>query len=172
MNLPMLLLAVFALLEAMVCLYLFLRLRRAEAGSLSAQARYADNASAANETTAIDQILYDRCCRYMTEHRPFLVETFSLQDLANAIYTNKLYLSRTINRFSGKNFKQYVNYYRIMYSMEVFRRNMNLRVSDMASLSGFHSDTSFLQNFKSVMGETPSAWCDRMRKKQRDNLKT
>ena len=69
------------------------------------------------ETAAIDQYLYDRCCRYMTERRPFLVDSFSLQDLANAVYTNKLYLSKAINRFSGKNFKQYVNYYRVMYAV-------------------------------------------------------
>ena len=117
------------------------------------------------DSVAVDQYLYDRCCRYMTERRPFLVETFTLQDLANAVFTNKLYLSRTINRFSGKNFKNYVNYYRIMYAMELFRRNMCLHIAELAGLSGFRSETVFLRNFKSVMGEPPSQWCSRIRKK-------
>ena len=117
------------------------------------------------ETAAIDQYLYDRCCRYMTEHRPFLVDSFSLQDLANAVYTNKVYLSKTIHCFSGKNFRQYVNYYRVMYAMELFRKNMGLRVQDLAGLAGFHSQTVFLRNFKYVMGEQPSQWCTRIRKK-------
>ena len=117
------------------------------------------------ETAAIDQYLYDRCCRYMTERRPFLVDSFSLQDLANAVYTNKLYLSKAINRFSGKNFKQYVNYYRVMYAMELFQKNMGLRITEMAHLAGFRSQTVFLRNFKYVMGEQPSQWCNRMRKK-------
>ena len=117
------------------------------------------------DSVAVDQYLYDGCCRYMTERRPFLVETFTLQDLANAVFTNKLYLSRTINRFSGKNFKNYVNYYRIMYAMELFRRNMCLHIAELAGLSGFRSETVFLRNFKSVMGEPPSQWCSRIRKK-------
>ena len=111
------------------------------------------------ETAAIDQFLYDRCCRYMIEKRPFLVESFSLQDLANVMFTNKSYLSRTLNRFSGRNFKQYVNYYRVMYSLELFRNNMGLRISELSSLSGFHTETSYLRNFKQVMGEQPSHWC-------------
>ena len=118
-----------------------------------------------------DQFLYDRCCRYMTEFRPYLVSSFSLQDLANAVYTNKFYLSKTINRFSGKNFRQYVNYYRIMYAMDLFKENKSLRIAEMAELCGFHSTTSFNQSFKLVMGETPSIWCSRVRKKQMEKMK-
>ena len=143
------------------------RLRRREAHSQAAegQPQAADIAPDAYEMTAIDQLLYDRCCRYMTERRPFLVESFSLQDLANAMYTNKAYLSRTINRFSGRNFRQYVNYYRVMYAMELFQGNKSLRVRELAELSGFHSETSFFHSFKKVMGEPPSHWCSRIRKK-------
>ena len=124
------------------------------------------------DSVAVDQYLYDRCCRYMTERRPFLVETFTLQDLANAVYTNKGYLSKTINHLSGRNFRQYVNYYRVMYAMELYRNNMSLRVSDLSQLSGFHSTTSFFQSFKNVMGEPPSHWCSRVREKHIKSLKT
>lgn len=136
----------------------------------TAELMNADILSDSFPTAATDQYLYDRCCRYMTERRPFLVASFSLQDLANAVYTNKAYLSKTINRYSGKNFRQYINYYRVMYAMELFRKNMGLRVIDMASLSGFRSQTVFLRSFKAVMGEQPGAWCSRMRKKCNKNL--
>lgn len=159
-HLLVLFLAVFSAAALLAGVILFIRRRQKEA-----QQDPADKMPAPYETAAIDQFLYDRCCRYMTEHRPFLVATFSLQDLANAVYTNKVYLSKTINRFSGKNFRQYVNYYRVMYAMELFRKNMGLRVTEMAELSGFRSETVFLRNFKEVMGEKPSVWCSRMRKK-------
>lgn len=107
----------------------------------------------------------------MTEHRPFLVSTFSLQDLANATYTNKAYLSKTINRYSGKNFRQYVNYYRVMYAMELYRSNMSLRVTDLGELCGFSSVSTFFQSFKKVMGEPPSLWCARVRTKYLKNVK-
>ena len=159
-HLLVLFLALFSAAAILTGVILYIRRRQKEAIQDPA-----DTMPAAIETAAIDQYLYDRCCRYMTERRPFLVESFTLQDLANAVYTNKVYLSKTINRFSGKNFRQYVNYYRVMYAMELFRKNMGLRVAEMAELSGFRSDTVFLRNFKEVMGEKPSVWCSRMRKK-------
>ncbi len=153
-------------------LYLWRRKRKesgAKAGQ-DGQPGMADAEPASYELTAIDQLLYDRCCRYMTERRPYLVDSFSLQDLANAVYTNKGTLSRAINRFSGRNFRQYVNYYRVMYAMDLFRKNMGLRITDLYQLAGFHSVTSFFQSFKSVMGEPPSHWCARMRHKKSTNL--
>lgn len=153
---------------------LYLRLRKQKRllakGGQGGQPAAADEESVSYEMTAIDQLLYDRCCRYMTERRPYLVDSFSLQDLANAVYTNKGTLSRAINRFSGRNFRAYVNYYRVMYAMDLFRKNMGLRVTDLYQLSGFHSVTSFFQSFKAVMGEPPSHWCARVRRRQSPNL--
>ena len=124
----------------------------------------------AKDFTVTDQFLYDRCCRYMVERKPYLVTDYQLQDLANSLFTNRLYLSKTINRFSGKNFRAYVNYYRVMYAMELFRANMSLKITDLAQLSGFGNESSFLSSFKSVMGEPPSYWCNRVRQKYREKL--
>ena len=167
MNLLSLFLAFLLVLAVAAGLILLKHLRKKEAQlkSVLEQSGPEDAPSPAYEVSAIDQLLYDRCCRYMTEQKPFLVESFSLQDLANAVYTNKSYLSKTINRFSGRNFRQYVNYYRVMYAMELYRNNMSLRVADLSQLSGFHSTTSFFQSFKNVMGEPPSHWCSRVRRK-------
>lgn len=164
-HLLVLFLALLLVVAILVGAILYWQLRRK-----NAELMRADTLPAPYETAATDQYLYDRCCRYMTERRPFLASSFSLQDLANAVYTNKVYLSKTINRFSGKNFRQYVNYYRIMYAMELFRKNMGLRVLDMASLSGFRSETVFLRSFKVVMGEQPGQWCSRVRKKYNRKL--
>ena len=106
----------------------------------------------------VSRELYERCCTLMDERRPFLVEDLSLADLARSLYTNKVYLSRSINYYSGKNFRQFVNYYRVKYAMEQFSANKHLRVSEMAMLSGFHSTVSFNMAFKMVTGETPSDW--------------
>jgi AraC-like DNA-binding protein len=122
----------------------------------------------ADGPSVVDQFLYDRCCRYMADRKPFLVESFSLGDLASVLFTNKVYLSKTINYYSGKNFRSYINYYRVMYAMELFRRNKSLTVSELGSLAGFHSGTTFNQAFKAVMQESPSTWCARLRKKNRE----
>ena len=127
-----------------------------------------DTESQADGPAVVDQFLYDRCCRYMADRKPFLVESFSLSDLAAVLFTNKVYLSKTINYYSGKNFRSYVNYYRVMYAMELFRRNKSLTVTELGSLAGFHSGTTFNQAFKAVMQESPSTWCARLRKKNRE----
>lgn len=174
MNLLLVFLAVLCALAVAVAVVLYVRLRQKMADAtavLQQRARSVDSLSAALESSAIDQFLYDRCCRYMTDRRPFLVPSFTLQDLANAVFTNKAYLSKTINHYSGKNFRQYVNYYRVMYSMELFRNNMSLRVTQLSELSGFRSETSYFQSFKKVMGESPSAWCARMRESHNKRLK-
>ncbi len=126
-----------------------------------------DTESQADGPEVVDQILYDRCCRYMAERKPFLVESFTLNDLAAALFTNKVYLSKAINYYSGRNFRSYINYYRVMYAMEIFRNNKALTVSQLGSLAGFRSNTTFNTAFKSVMQESPSTWCARLRKKSR-----
>ena len=159
-------LAVALLVIAVVLLGILLHLRLHPKKETTGSSYPGLSPDTMGEPAAIDQYLYDRCCRYMMERRPFLVPFFTIQDLANAVYTNKAYLSKTINRFSGKNFRSYVNYYRIMYAMELFRNNMGLRIAELADLSGFRSETSFLRSFKLVMGEQPSVWCARIRKKR------
>lgn len=174
MEIIIIILGLLCILAMAAGVYLLVRLRRREADIRAVlRPREKDAASRNKDDAAIDQILYDRCCRYMTERRPFLVESFSLGDLAAALFTNKSYLSQTINRFSGKNFRQYLNYYRVMYAMELFRKDKSLRVNQLAELSGFRSSTSFLNAFKKQMGENPSAWCARVRDKteQPDKVK-
>jgi len=99
----------------------------------------------------------------MELRKPFLVEGFSLEDLANALFTNKLYLSQTINSCSGRNFRNYVNSYRVMYAMEIFKKNNRLRVGDLSNLAGFHTPVSFNMAFKLIMNESPSVWCTKIR---------
>ncbi|MBQ5983985.1 MAG: helix-turn-helix transcriptional regulator [Bacteroidales bacterium] len=130
---------------------------------LKEASRQAEEAARPAEGIESERVLYERCCRYMTEKKPYLVESFSISDLANAVYTNKSYLSRTINNQSGKNFRKFLNEYRISYSKDLFMRNMSLKVNDLAELSGFHTITTYTMAFEAIMGESPSSWCRRMR---------
>ena len=111
MNLLLLSLGVIGVLAVAAAVWLYLRLRKLKAqhravqnGPARPSASPTGNAATDFEMLAIDQFLYDKVCRYMTEHKPFLVESFSLQDLANALYTNRVYLSKTINHYSEKTF--------------------------------------------------------------------
>ena len=98
-----------AILAGVYFLGRFQALRGVDRRSEPSPDKGGDTSSEADGPVAVDQFLYDRCCRYMAERKPFLVESFSLGDLARVLYTNKVYLSKTINYYSGKNFRNYVN---------------------------------------------------------------
>jgi len=102
--------------------------------------------------------LYSRVVSYMDSRKPYLSDGFGLDDMANAVFTNRVYLSRTINYYSGRNFKQFVNYYRVMYAVELIKRDPRLNVLELASMSGFHSVVTFNMAFRLNMDSTPGAF--------------
>ena len=107
--------------------------------------------------------LYARVVSVMEQKRPFLDENFGLDDLAGAVFTNRGYLSRTINILSGRNFSQFVNYFRVRYGAELLRKDPNLRLISVAQMCGFHSSPSFNTAFKVNLGESPSTFQERLR---------
>ena len=102
--------------------------------------------------------LYRKIMFLMAEKKPYLDASFSMNDLASQVYSNKLYLSRTINMLSGRNFRQFLNYHRVQYAMALFKKDPSLKVSEAAEMSGFHSPVSFNMAFKVNTGKTPSEW--------------
>ena len=107
--------------------------------------------------------IYERLLRYFETKRPYLDNGLTINDVVAVMYTNKLYISRAISHCSGRNFCQFVNYYRIKHSVEVFRRNPELKVAELAVQSGFNSVPSFTMAFKLYMDENPSDWIRRER---------
>ena len=107
--------------------------------------------------------LYERAVALMEKKHPFLDAGFGLDDLAGALFTNRAYLSKTINILSGRNFRQFVNYYRIQYCMDLLRQDPNLKLINVALMSGFRTTASFNMAFKLNLGETPTQFQERVR---------
>ncbi len=103
--------------------------------------------------------IYDRLTEYFDNNKPYLNGELALSDLAKELYCNKLYLSRAISLCSGKNFCQFVNYYRVNHSIEAFRENPYMKVHELSTESGFNSIVSYNMAFRLFMGENPSEWC-------------
>ena len=102
--------------------------------------------------------LYDKVTALMENKKPYLDEEFSLQDMGAMVFSNKTYLSKTINVYSGRNFRQFINYYRVLYSIELMKKDPHLRVTELAAMSGFHSVVTYNMAFKLNMNETPSEY--------------
>ena len=120
------------------------------------------HAETASETPGADQLytnIYERLLGYFEKHKPYLKSDLTINDIVDVVYTNKLYISKAISHCTGRNFCQFVNYYRITHAVELFRADPTLKVVDLSERSGFNSTTSFSAAFRLYMGEKPGDWC-------------
>jgi AraC-like DNA-binding protein len=102
--------------------------------------------------------IFERIIEHFERDMPFLSGNLVIDDLVKVVFANKLYISRAISRCAGRNFCQFVNYYRVKHSVDIFRKNPELKVAELSSLSGFNSVGSFTMAFKLYMNENPSDW--------------
>ena len=102
--------------------------------------------------------IFTRVVEYFESDLPYLNGNLLIEDLVKVVYANKLYISRAISRCAGKNFCQFVNYYRVKHAIEVFRQNPELKVAELALQVGFNSVVSFTSAFKLFMSENPRDW--------------
>ena len=106
---------------------------------------------------------YKRIEQFMRDSKPYLDEKFTMEMMCDALKINKLYVSRSINKFTNKNFRQYINWHRVLYSVELMRADPWLKVIEVAFMSGFHSQVTFNMCFKLFLDETPSDMLSRLR---------
>lgn len=107
--------------------------------------------------------VYEKVLKHFKADKPFLNPELTVEDVARHIGTNKSYVAKALKIYSGRNFCQFVNSFRLEYAMEQFRLNPSLRVNEMGAMSGFNSPTSFSMSFKMLKGMPPGEWCRRYR---------
>lgn len=107
--------------------------------------------------------IYERVLAYFEKEKPYLDGSLTINDLVKVVFSNKLYISRAISQYTGRNFCQFVNYHRISYSIKCFRENPELKIVELASMCGFNSVVSFNMAFRLFIGENPSDWCRKER---------
>jgi AraC-like DNA-binding protein len=93
----------------------------------------------------------------METEKPYLLPKLTLPELAEKCGMSTHLLSRVINEEFGKNFFEFVNYYRVEeFKNELLdQENKNLTFLAVAYKSGFNSKTTFNTAFRSITGQTP-----------------
>lgn len=107
--------------------------------------------------------LYMRIEKLMKEKSPYLDGDFTIKDLSHSVYHNRAYVSKTINKVAKVNFRNYINSYRIKYAVELIKKDPRIKISEVASLSGFNSLPTFNSSFKDVMSMRPSEYLCELR---------
>ena len=105
-----------------------------------------------------DKELIQRIYRLMEEQQLYLNSELKVQDVADALGTNRTYVSNCIKNIRGCSFSQFVNGYRVEYAKQLLRSNAGIKLSEVWACSGFSSESSFFRAFKAVTGTTPKDW--------------
>lgn len=103
--------------------------------------------------------VYERVVEYFEKEKPYLNGELTINDIVKVVYTNRLYISKAISQFTGRNFCQFVNFYRVKHSVDLYREHPELKVHELGTLSGFNSLVTFHTAFRLYMGESPGDWC-------------
>ncbi len=109
-------------------------------------------------TEDIRSELHEKIIEYIEKEKPYLNANFSIDDIAEALDTNKKYISRIINQDFGTNFNNFINKYRVNHAriMILDTESKKLSLQGIAELSGFNTRATFISAFKKFAGVTPS----------------
>lgn len=107
--------------------------------------------------------IYERVLVCFENDKPYLDPDLNVDDVAKMTFCNRLYVSRAISMFSGRNFCQYVNYYRIRHAVRIFEDDKELKLQQWAELAGFKTVACFSMAFKLYMNESPGDWSRRLK---------
>lgn len=116
-----------------------------------------------NGDDASIRILYERIVKLMETKQVFLDDDYSLSDMASAVCSNKSKVSKAINTYTGQNFCQFLNKYRMEYAIDLMKKDPRLKTSEVSYMSGFHSNGTFHKTFKMYMEGTPSEYMRKIR---------
>ena len=105
----------------------------------------------------IEQLLAERCMATQL----YLQHDLTLSQLAQAVGTNRSYLSQYFSR-NGTTYNAYINDLRINHFMSLYRETIAAQqaivAQQLASDSGYRSYSTFSLAFKQRMGQSVTAW--------------
>ena len=108
--------------------------------------------------------LFNDVVRIMDSKKPYLQDDFTIDDLARMTHTNRMYLSKSINFHSGRNFNQLVNFYRVKYALALLKKDPSLKMIELSQMCGFHTIVSFNMAFKLNERITPGEYARSLKK--------
>jgi AraC-like DNA-binding protein len=98
--------------------------------------------------------------KLMNEEKVYLSSTLGLADLAEKLKVQNHVVSQILNTGFGKNFYDYVNFYRVEECKQSLgnRANKSKSILEIAFECGFNSKSVFNDAFKKFTGQTPSGF--------------
>ena len=107
----------------------------------------------------------------MNDKSVFCNSDFSLDKLAKSINSNQLYVSEAIHSILGKNFRSFLNSYRIREAQRLLSEfdEKKHTIELIAEMVGFKSRNAFYVAFKDITGVTPGIYLKSIQEKTDNN---
>lgn len=103
--------------------------------------------------------LFQKIERLMKDEKFYRHKDISLDKLAENLGTNRTYISKAINRYSGMSFSGYVNMYRINEATAIISSSeRDILLKQLADELGYNSVTVFSKAFQKETGLSPSKY--------------
>lgn len=99
--------------------------------------------------------------QHFLKDKAYLINSYSITDLSVAVGFPTHQVSAYLNTYLGMNFNEYINTQRIEYLLKRFHEEPEWQAFTLEALGqkvGFNNRYTFLNAFKKVTGETPSAY--------------
>lgn len=115
----------------------------------------------AESSDGSDEALLEKIREVMSDATVYCDPDFSLAALAEMVGSNTTYVSRAINQLTGKNFRTFINEYRIRRARLLMiddKKYASMTLRAIAEDVGIKSPANFIAAFKKVTGMTPSAF--------------
>lgn len=109
------------------------------------------------QVTDEDITLVEKIEQYITEQKAFLMPELTIADVSKSINEHPKRVSLAINAVTKKNFKSYINSFRIKAAKSILEDDStaNLSIEGIGSEVGFKSKSVFYAAFKKETGFTP-----------------
>ena len=91
--------------------------------------------------------IYEKLESMMNEQQTYLNHDLLLNDVAKMLGTNRTYLLQALSSCAHMTFKEYINRKRIAHAEQLIAQNPLTPKTEIATLSGYNSMSSFYRNF-------------------------
>jgi len=118
-----------------------------------------------NKTERFEKIedKFDSIIDYLSLN--FTSNDLCLKKIAELFFYTEKHLSHLFVKKTGKKFTQHVNQLRIQYAMGILKEK-DVTLEEVASRCGFSDKFYFAKVFKKIVGKTPTAYLNELKRKQ------
>lgn len=116
-----------------------------------------------------DRILFNKLEKEISKEEIYTMKDLSLDKIAEIIGSNRTYVSKAINKFSGMTFYSFLDMYRIREATRIISDPLSdITFKQLADKLGYNSVSVFYKAFHKETGCTPGQYRDQIRKLKKE----